>query len=240
MGLLYTELCMACEEEFGIRIEFAEVGELRTVGDIYHYVLTVLQAEDRQRCHYPWAFSRFREAVVRYGKCRKSDVRPDAHVTALLPWLGRRWAWRKMGVASELALPSWREPFVFVTCIVVGIPLGIALGIGLGSLLERVLGETITDWVAPVLGALLVFAVPSLIAAMLWRITPACVPRWWTVDSVVRKAVKARYGIESPDGKHWDSASVWLSLKRVVSERLDISPELVTPDARLLEDLGAD
>jgi acyl carrier protein len=246
MGLCYVEMIMACEEEFGTQINLTESNRLQTVGDLYHYLLKKLEQREEGRCAYAGAFFRLRRAMMLHADCPKPNIRPHAQVRALLPWRDRHRAWRQIERESGLSLPElseWvPEGLIFTACIVIGLPVGffgaLALGIGASAILPE--AKELLPVVGGVVGAVAAFGVPVLMAIVLQNLSHSRIPSAWTVDSLVRYAFKERYGIRGADGTQWDCAMVWNTLTRVVAERLAVPPELVTPDARFVEDLGAD
>lgn len=247
MGLEYTEILMACEEQFGVVIDDEQAGRMRTVGDLYHVILTALDRTQSRPCRRPSTFFRLRNAIAAETSKEKRGIRPDTRLADVLPRtsVGRAWRGIERRAGTQLpplqtVVPEW---IIFWSCIILGIPMAGLAMVGYASVFGKLVpegSERILEWTATLLFVLCVFGLPVLIAISLFGLTRRRVPPAWTVNTLVEADMTGRgYSVTKSEGAAWDSASVWRSLHDLICAKLDARPEHVTPDARFIEDLRA-
>lgn len=112
MGLDTVELLMEVEDAFGVFIPDAEAEQMRTVGDVYQYLL---RQKDRPvvegtTCLTSACFYRIRRAMMKTFKIPRRTVRPESRLEVLIPRPTRRSGWNALSQALMLPLPALRRP----------------------------------------------------------------------------------------------------------------------------------
>ncbi len=237
MGLDLVEIVMALEDEFEIEITESAWSEKWsfakgfTAGDIYEFVL---QQVDKKKLETPCPnvknFYRLRRTLTEVAGIERRQVKPEEEIAALLPLARRRKLWKKLGTRLDGRLPRLRRsPFVQ--------KLGLALILGAGILalplivplpaLDALLaGMVCTTFL------MLLFIPVFLLVTLPWaRHVPA---RLTTVGDLVQ-------GMRNPYIPELSAADedVWPRIQKTLAQILKIDPEQVTPEARIIEDLGA-
>ena len=97
MGLETTEILMAVEDEFHVRIEGEEAYRIQTVGDLNQFVIARRGASVKKgSCGTLRAFLQVRYALSSQFSVPERNIRPSTDLRALLPWKRRRTEWRKL------------------------------------------------------------------------------------------------------------------------------------------------
>jgi acyl carrier protein len=84
MGLDTVELVMEIEDEFNICIPDEDAERIRTVGDVYHFILAQKDRPVEHGCEPPSigtpeeVWRKLTDVVVRVLRVRPEDVRPEA------------------------------------------------------------------------------------------------------------------------------------------------------------------
>ena len=89
-------LVMAVEEKFGLTIPDAEAEKIRTMGQLYDYVLARVARGQAQVCVTSAAFYRLRRALGEVCGVPRERVRPRARVEDLVPLPDRPRAWQEL------------------------------------------------------------------------------------------------------------------------------------------------
>ena len=239
MGMDLVELVMDFEDEFNLSIPDEDYEHLRTVGDMYEYVIRkkgdAIEEPSRPRvCLTMVTFSRLRPALQAVTDVPRRSIRTMTSMKQLTPHLRRRSDWENIKEMSGLQLPDLQRPtwlkhtltasvFGAVTLVVYclsGImPLAFALAFGL-IILAPLLAKALVNASQP-------FA--TLIPAN-------CA----TVGGLSRCVEKLNHGVLQERYHGWNSGDVWRTLRGLVSEQLGVPLEEVTYGARFVEDLNAD
>ncbi len=229
MGLDLVELAMEVEETFGVVISDDAAVEIRTVGQLYDYIL---QYRGRERgCPTSGTFYAIRRVIVDAGGVPKRAVRPSTRLTSILPPRLRRRVWKSMHQQGQgwrvrgLRLPYRLGPTSAVLTLICG-AVGAILAIPhVGIEAALVLAATGTA-----MGLLLLIWLTRPLAVAF----PSGVP---TVGDLTLAALPPGYDIAAK--AQWDDREIWQKLQAIVVDILGAKPEEVTPSARFIEDLGA-
>jgi hypothetical protein len=134
---------MDIEERFGITIADEEAEKIRTMGQLYDFVLARVARGQAQVCVTSAAFYRLRRALGEVCGVPRGRVRPRARLEQLVPLADRPRYWQELRARlSDLHLPGLRRPAWLVRRIEAAslVPLFLAV---LGSMaLVAVLGHT--------------------------------------------------------------------------------------------------
>jgi hypothetical protein len=246
MGLDSVEIVMRIEEEFSIDLPDAELGSVRTVGDLYQIVLSKLDTISSADCLTSKAFYRTRRALVDSLGLSRRSIRPSSALELLLPAESRRLKWAE--IASNIGLtfprlqPSRSQKDLFLT-LSLALPtvaiiavwgaahfyLGSAVGILLfwiSAFVIWVLLIGLTNW--------------SLIAATRSLMAELPVP---TVGDLARMLLTMNFTAFAPasDGsKPLSREAVWTQIVHILSDQMQIDAEEIVPEARITEDLRID
>ncbi|GMV90408.1 MAG: hypothetical protein AMXMBFR82_01860 [Candidatus Hydrogenedentota bacterium] len=128
LGTLYEEV----GERFGIEFDYY-LGEVGTVGELYHYILWKLGLEKRDTaCLCPPTFFALREQLATTFSLDPKSISLDTPLRQLIPWRGRRRIWRKLEESMDLEFPSLCDApgavvWVAFICIAIAFPLQVLL-----------------------------------------------------------------------------------------------------------------
>lgn len=234
MGLEIVGIVLSVEERFGISMPDRDVIEMETVGDMHRYILDrlsesgrLLPGADREgsACPSLRAFNRVRRGLVNTVSVDRRSVRLDARLSSLLPWHRRRSHWaqleRDLGHRlPRLAVPRW------VALAPIFVSEGVFLSISRHPLMA---------FLALVCGLLLSMPLLEAVEPLGWAIPRQCA----TIRDLTAYAVIAQPGDTAESGTRLSPESVWRGLQTIIVEELDISPSMVSPEARFVRDLGA-
>jgi len=229
MGLDLVELALEVEETFGIVITDDAGAEIRTVGQLYEYILQCRQ--QRQPCPTGEAFYAIRRAIVEAGDVPKRAIRPSVRLETVLPKHTRRRVWKAihgewLGYrAPNLRLPYRLGPLLTGLILLLGAAAAVKGGPLIGMPHALVLSAAGTA-----VGLILVLSLTRPFAV-------GFPPRLETVGDLALACLPPNY--EAAARKQWADEEVWLKLQSLVVDMLGVKPKEVTPSARFHEDLGA-
>jgi hypothetical protein len=104
-------MVIGVEAKFGLTIPDAEAEKIRTMGQLYDYVLARVARGQAQVCVTSAAFYRLRRALGEVCGVPRERVRPEARLEDLVPLHDRPRAWRELRARlSNLHLPPLRRP----------------------------------------------------------------------------------------------------------------------------------
>ena len=235
MGLSSFEIVLEVEEAFGISLPSEESQNIRTVGELHALVLKlVLHREvDSNRCLSAATFYELRRAIWNSEKAT-TKIRPTSSLGSVFPISKRRCKWRELQSNLKwkfprLELPSWLMLVICVTAVVVSFPLFAFFR----TIVEL---DTTFSVAIAIVGATFIFFVLNFLTLPL-----ALYPRYCsTVGDLVKALVGLNYRMLSEKYSASSSTDVWNIVQAIVSEQLGVDKSLVTPQARFVEDLGAD
>ncbi len=244
MGLDAVEIVMEVEETFDISIEDKDAEKLRTVGDLYRYILARIELQEKVPgaapvCLKSRVFYRFRAALLGgFGVDRRS-VNPTKPIEQLVPIAGRRVAWRRLGELLGWRLPELRPPAA-VESILFVLPLVTLLS----ALIYGALALAIS------LDGVIVFGLLGLLLSPLVTWVGLRLASPWAVHfpadcgsvrGVVERTLALNYGAIRHEAGGWTQPEeVWITLREIFVKVLGVRPEEVTEDADIVRDLGVD
>ena len=230
MGLDYVELILAVEDSFQIHIADEEANTLSTVGELHKLVTSKLQGQNTKVCLTSAAFYRTRRGIVETLAIDRRKIKPSTPLETILPLSSRRKAWREIQVLTKLKLPDLEHSrSTQSTFLTIGIATALAPG-----LYARVgfLGLTVLFFTGLVLGALLIKFSPNLAVEFPNHDT--------TVGDLARDVLAINHAQLVDEVGGWNNKDVWDSLCRVIVIETSVAREEITPEARILSDLGID
>ncbi len=233
MGLDIVELIMAVEDTFEISVEDSSAERIVTVGDLHAFVLSRHSVSVNGTCLTSHTFYRLRSALVESSEACRTEISPRSQLDLLVEGHQRRATWRKLEDHLGWDLPSLERPKVirsfFQAAALAAIGFMVSLpALGLVSISQALVG-----------GVGFSFAFAFLLAAT--RPLTICLPSGvqtvgQAAESLLRlnfSAIERSCGIRS-------EGEVWTAVKSIVVDQLGVPPRHVTPEARLVDDLGAD
>lgn len=226
MGLGAVELILAVEETFGIEIPDEEASHLVTVGDLHKLIVSKLAGESPGVCVTLISFQRFRRAIQNVCDVSRSEVTPSTRVDQLIPRAQRRLSWRRLQTTLGLSLPRLRRSVT------------VRRAIGGGTL-----AIVFAAWLSGILGSLSWFAAGLACSAM-FLATALEVTRPLAVflphASVGALCVQLRddnYGEFSRRSGRYNDDEAWTLLRNIICRQLELAPDRVQLDSRLVRDL---
>jgi acyl carrier protein len=239
MGLDMFEVVLEIEGAFDIRFDKDDYERCATVGGIRDLVVEKLHAAGRiatrlNPCLSTAVFCKVRESLATVTAVDRRQVRPSACVEHLLPTPTRRKVWRQweqaLGVDPPPLRRSWSVVFA-ATILVISfyVTLSHFAGVAAKSLQFAAAGAAIVTAIAAiVLTRPLAVVVPA----------GATTFRDLTSNLMAHHATTFRQQL-SPQEPQWTPQEANLVVKGILVEQLGVEPERVTPEARIVEDLGA-
>lgn len=239
MGIDLVELVMDFEDEFNLTIPDEDYEHLRTVGDMYEYVISkkgdAIEHPSLPRvCLTMVVFSRLRPALQVLADVPRRSIRTKTSLGSLTAHAERRDVWESVKELTSLQLPKLQRPtwMVYalaascvgavisaVYCLAMILPIAVAWAFSLII-------------VAPLLARLLVVRSQRFATSI-----PAnCA----TVGGLARQVERLNHGALQERYRGDVSVDVWEKLCGIVSEQLGVPLDEVTYGARFVEDLNAD
>lgn len=237
MGLDTVELVMEVEEEFDVTVPDDGAETIRTVGDLYYWLVDRLGTPGvAGPCPSAAAFYRLRRVLIRQRAIPRDAIRPEARTADLLPEHDRRAAWD--GLEYEL---GWRLPPLRLAGWINGTVAGLLLGLPPATFALCALGRLPMQafltifWLEFLVGLLLFLVGFRLSRPQAVHLPPGCD----TLGGLIGTSLALNRGVVGKQAAGTDArGDLWERLRRVVSEVAGIPPEQVTEDLDLIRDLA--
>lgn len=230
MGLDGVELILAIEDSFGIHITDEEANTVSTVGDLQNLVVGKLDGRESKRCLTSAAFYRTRRGIVQALGVDRRQITPSTPLLTLLPEKDRRENWRRIQGAMEFNLPALQHPgstqlgLIFLG-VIPALWAGFHYRLGFGwRVLLFVLGL--------IAGGLLIKVSPVLATSFPNRDA--------TVGDLAKDVLAANHARVAEAAGGWNQKEVWETLCSLIVRQTGVSREDITPEARIVGDLGID
>lgn len=234
MGLDTVELAMEVEESFGITIPDGRACQMRTVGDLYSFILEETRDQTRapNSCLTAATFYALRRRLASHIDAGPS-IRPRSDVDATLPRRKRQWLWARLAHEMDLRFPrlrraSWVVLLGCITSAMTAFPAYVYFA--------PTAGPTLAVFLA-LLALALTAAIIALATAPL-ALIPA--ESFRTYRGLVTQIVTLNYATLSERYDSWNPTDVWNVLQLIIVEQLGVKKEDVAPDANFVYDLGCD
>jgi len=239
MGLELTEIMLAVEEEFEVRKD-DEFVDLRTVGGLFNWICEQVAARPFHKCRRLAAFLRTRSALAQFSGKGSRQISLDTPLEMIVPRRRRRKAWKELVQSLEHNLPplerprliNWLNASLTLLFLLTLMPMALIL-IVTASSLSDLFGGFFVAFV------ILFFCTPLFIMVLegftlpFARIIPSsCATPRSIVVSTTRGELAAPARERTPE-------EIWTTLVTMISEKLDLKPEVLTADTRFAEDLEA-
>jgi acyl carrier protein len=236
MGLDGVELVMNVEETFGVVIPDKLAGKMRTVGQLYEFLLAHCTNDRTSTCLTSTAFYRVRQGICNVMNVDRRAVRPSTQLDALFARSGYRRFWVDFRRAMfTFRLPNLGRP----ACAwqLIEHPIGFAILAALATFIVFVLAPAQTGSVIiPLVG--LEFVVAAVFMVMAEPIARLLPRDFQTVGDLSRIVLMKNHAWFVARQKTWDEGQIWDVLRATVSKTLGVELTAVTPQARFVEDLG--
>ena len=230
MGLDLVELHLAIEDEFGVTLPAGSFPP--TVGELHAMILQVIQR------HGDWSGDPYACIpaffVVRDGLTKvigtNPGIRPSTAMDSILTRYGRLRLWEQLETELRCQLPTLKSPTgvgeaVFLGWLgicSIGLTLSFLMADGPGLLLGMLVGVPLVTMLAIDFERRLRFRLPD---------------GFETVSGLVRQLLPtnkaAALKTNTPD-------QVWVRLRNIVSDQLDVPLELVRAESHFVRDLKCD
>jgi acyl carrier protein len=235
MSLDIVELIVEIEDKFGVTIPDRDAERIRTVGNLYQYLLGCRNVARRfpgpEVCPSSATFYRARRALcAQLGLARRS-VTPSSVLAELIPEDQRRSHWQQLRAALRpfnlpgLQRPGWLRivlPFGWIAQVAASV----------GACLEG----------RPLLAAVILAcaALYALLGYLLTRPLAVCVPDGCgTMRGLVCTALHGNRDEAYAALGRMSERELWNQLCHTIGTQLGIDPALLTPETDFVDDLGA-
>jgi len=228
MGMTGVEIVLACEEEFGVDLPDAEVGECRTPAMLIDIIWRLLEHRGASRCGSQVAFHRLRKAITAAWQAPRDAVRPDTPIRALLGSRHPVIAWTELADALGHRI---RPPLVPPRWLVWSIQITLVATLT-ATTYVAVRGQILPPlwWVAIGVGAVGVLLIAG---DRLMNAKRICLPDGIRVRDLFPSIPKIP---EDP----WTREIVADMVRRIVTEHLCLNPGDYHEEADFVRDLGVD
>jgi acyl carrier protein len=230
MGLDGVEIVMAVEDAFDIQIEDSEAARILTPRSLIDYVMNKVNTANSTICLTQSAFNLLRKSFIRHGDLKRSQLKPAAKLSALLPRRNRlELLWK---ITNELAIK--KPPELVRPRWVNAALLGCSLASGIGAA-AAVYSE---NYSLPVLAFVFV---AIAVAGFGFRLTkPLCTefPKGLQNLGGFARWVMAHKGdLAETTLCGWTREQVTARVREIIVDVLGCNPDF-SEDARFIEDLG--
>jgi acyl carrier protein len=233
MGLDAVEIIMEVEDAFDVHIPDDKATEIVTVGDLYDYIIELKRdaVSPRNVCLSAATFYRIRRAVCAELGLTSRSVRPRTTLDSTLPKMRRRSFWTELQTAIDLKLPRLARP-KWIVAIAAG--LSIAASTWIGFLVSREWGHNaaVAAFMVTVFGTGLLAEIITSPFRTQFR------PAFSTYRGLSHVVLAYNYATLSQQFNSWNPTDVWEAIKVIIVEQLGVRPEIVTRNARFVDDLG--
>jgi len=232
MGLDAVELIMAVEEKFGINISDEEAQEMRTVGQMYQYVVSKVAIADRSSCATQKAFHLLRRTARKLFDVPGNQFRPETKLKTIVPRRSRRENWQKFQAAigatkwPKLSV-SWPGTLAILV-LAVGVP-GFVL----------VYGATPLGWNSVLAGALAVAFMALTIRTGKFVVRPFETEfrgGLSTVRELTYVVLAQNPELFGSERSALTADEIWSLLASIIKEQTGVAE--FTKDSRFVEDLS--
>lgn len=224
MGLDAVEILLELEEEFGITVADQDAGSIVTVGDIHDLVRQRIRERDARRCVTLPAFLQTRSVLRQVRNDAHLSVRPSSCIVDMIPAADRKRFWHAIGALHGTFLPPLRRP----RWLQVSLSAFSLCAFSLGLL------TTLIDARITILGVLA--AAGAMLMAYLVT-SPWCVVPPGQMQNLGQVA-RHLAGVHAATRADVTLADVEPRVRRILAEQLGVEEAEITPEARLVEDLG--
>jgi acyl carrier protein len=237
MGLDLVEVVLEIEVAFEIKLCDDDYERCATVGGFHDVVVEKIRASGRiatslTPCLSTAVFCKARESLAAVCAVERRRVRPSAFVEQLIASPIRRKVWRDWERGLGVKLPRLERPMsVVIAAWVVVIATYGAFALLAGGP---------NPWQFAAAGVATVAAIVAIVVTQpLAVVVPAGAAtfRDLTSNLMARHATPLREQLR-PQEPRWTPQEVFFVLKGILAEQLGVEPERVTPEARIIEDLG--
>lgn len=233
MGLDAVELIMEIEQAFDIQIPDEPASNIRTVGELFDFLVTQIRGEapSRDVCLSAAAFYLIRRAACDRLHLDRRHIRPSTRLESVVPVENRRAVWADLARSLHLRLPTLVRPSRIVW-----------LASGLAILFALVMSVVVAFGFGPagaVVCLLPALIVSSVTAAELTDSSRILFPpQCSTLRELAKYVLFHNYAAVSGQVNAWNPDDAWDALKQIIVDELGVRPELVTREASFVRDLG--
>jgi len=228
----FDSLLLAVENAFGFAIAEKDIADLKTLGNLFEYVLTHRFRGKKQDRLTSIALYRIRRVMMSVLHLSRNELQESANLSSLLP-KNRRHLWQLLQERAGLRLPQLRRPLWLVR---VAISIAVALSVATPVFFSLPLFR----------GAFLVATLTAFIAGhLLFQVTklgevefqPGCATLGELATGVMARNFQT---IGQDSVRFLTDAQVWETLCSVVAAQLGVRPYHLTWDTRLSQDRSLD
>jgi acyl carrier protein len=234
MGLDGAELVMEIEEAFDISISNEAAQKMRTVGDVYQYVLNHRKDDASQRppiCLTAVTFYKLRRLFVSELGLDRGQLRPGTPTDSILPQQDRNVVWSRLEKTLQLKLPDLALPQpIEKLCWLVPALLGV--------LLAAAMLKAFPPAVATLAGSVcfLILLMASHGATVPWATLPT--PAFATLGGLARIVMAENLATIRQQHAGPNPTDTCEILQAIIVAQLGVDPKDVTPSASFVYDLG--
>jgi hypothetical protein len=233
-GLDVVDLVWQIEDRFRITVGENEGEGIRTVGDLYAFLLRKISRGQEQVCVTSMTFHRLRRALMELFGVPRAQVRTATRLEDLVPARGRRRHWQRLAAwLGEGSLPPLRRPPWLVRSLAFAVWIGLVLPVCCAVALHELGYPAALCWAlgggGVLLGVLRGWAGYRLTLPWAVYVPPGCTTVRDTVYTLIRRdpAPLVLGEVRVCD------AEVWGTLCAIVAATLDVRPGTLTPTTRL-------
>ena len=235
------EMVMSIEETFHITIPDRDAEQIRTVGQLYAYVLAKLPQPPCPSCVSSATFYRLRRALQELFAVPRERIRPATRMEDLIPREGRPQRWQRLTEAMRparlpyLERPRWMEPWL-PPCGLLAL-FTMMLTLACAALAHSLGYPGGVVFVLAFLGTLLCIFVDLVVNVAIYRFTAryaldlpsSCL----TIREMVYTVLQSEPGRVVSATARASDVEIWNVSCSIVGRCLEVPPETLTPNRRL-------
>ena len=231
MGMDGLELVLEVEETFGVEIDDAAAERILTVGELWDYICARVDFAPAATCATASAFYKLRRTLGETIGGNRRQLRASTPLDSLLPAQARRAAWTSLQQTAQLTFPKLEfHPRVKQMPLVLALLIFAAVGTA----------YFVTLGFRPILAVLAMsLGFVACWTLLEWAMAPLKThlnPAWDTTGGLARAIVGLNPQAWATDEKSREVS--WERLRAMIAKQLDVSLDLVRPEASFVEDLG--
>ena len=223
MGLDAVELVIEVEEHFGVTLTDAEVGGVRTVGDLQAILHQRFAGSQTATCYSLPAFLEVRRMAREAAADPTQRVRPSTRVTDVLDASARRTLWRELGQRCNMWPLTLTRP-MWMKWLLIGLAVAAFFAGNASVFIDG------SYWPLGLLGAAF-FVILSHLLTERFRVDP---PRGAKTFGELAKRLAGLKAMASPPRS---TEQIDDELRAIIVKQLGVDADEVIPTARFVEDL---
>lgn len=233
MGLDSIELLIEVEKAFDISIPDEEAEKIINVGDLHNTVLKHLNQKETDKCKSQSLYYNLRKNLSESYNIPKQNILPNFSLNNIFPVKKRRKVYSDYAIENNLILPSltlnkpWR---IFLTFIGISTILG---GLALSVILKSYYDYPIWIYIIPIIGIIITIYLSKILEPLRRTIHPD------SLRNFTREVLTLNYS-RLYKNQEVNRKEIETIINNIISDKIGLSLEEISPEKKFHDDLGID